>query len=90
MATPRLDTARRQLRLARYAIGAAAAVAFGGAVFAARAAHPGSHTTSQNSTATQVATNDDDQGADDSFDFGSSSVAPSQDFSAPTVRSGGS
>jgi hypothetical protein len=89
MTTPRLDSARRHLRLARYAIGVASAIAFAGAALAARAAHPGSHTTTHTPSVAQ-ATTDDNQSGDDSFDFGSSSVAPSQDLGAPTVRSGGS
>jgi hypothetical protein len=87
METPsRLDQARRQLRVARYGLGAAAVACFGIFGLAARAAHPGirMHASSASSSAVE---SDDDSVQD--FDFGDGSIGSSTG-SAPAIRSGGS
>jgi len=77
----RLTSARRRLRITRYAIVAITAAGFGGGVVAARASHPakGSHTTA----VTQPA-----QAESDDFSYGGSYIAPAT--SVPQMQSGGS
>jgi len=92
MESSRLDSARQRLRAAKIAIGTAAVLGFVGAAVAARAAHPGTHssgTSVTRSSATQPG--DDAESQDDnSFGFGSSSVSPDTGSFAPSVQSSGS
>jgi hypothetical protein len=77
----RLGATRRKVRLVRYVVGAGSVAAFGGFALAARAGHTGKSTASA-TAASAVAQSSSD-------DFGSSSLAPS-DNSAPVVQSSGS
>ena len=88
----RIELARRRLKVVRVSVGVAAAAGFAVFAFAARAAHPGTHT--GNTASTAAATSSDDAYGDtqsgSTFDgFGSSSVSLSYN-SAPSVQSGGS
>jgi hypothetical protein len=88
METPsRLDHARRQLRVARYGIGAAAVACFGIFGLAARAAHPGSRVHSSSASSSATVQSEDDSFGD--FDFGDGSIGGSSG-TAPSVQSGGS
>ena len=93
-----MEAARRRLRIARYAIGIAAASLFAVLGFVARASHPGrSHPGSASSTA--AATSSDSASSDtassDSSSFfeddgsTSSSVGPAGS-AAPSIQSAGS
>jgi hypothetical protein len=87
----RIELARQRLRIARRAIGVAAAAGFVVFAFAARASHPGSGAKATASTnATSSATTDDSQHAtEDDFSFGQPSIAPSTGGGF-SVQSGGS
>jgi hypothetical protein len=85
-APSRLERARRQLRVARYSLGAAAVAGFALFGVAARAAHPGTSTPAP--TASTATASDDDQQSTSTFDFGDGSIGPSN--SAPSIQSGGS
>jgi hypothetical protein len=88
----RLEATHRKLRLMRYVVVAGATAAFGAFALVARAAHTGKSSPT-GSTASIVSTNSDYSYGDDSqsngFDYGDSSLAPS-DNSAPLVQSSGS
>jgi len=84
-APSRLERARRQVRVARYSLGAAAVAGFALFAVAARVAHPGTSTPAP-SASTAVA--DDDQQSTSTFDFGGGSIGPSN--AAPSIQSGGS
>jgi len=84
-APTRIETARRQLRVARYSLGAAAVAGFAVFALVARAAHPGTSTTTQ---APSTATYEGDSQSAPTFDFGNGSIGPSN--SVPSVQSGGS
>lgn len=83
----RIGAARRSLRIARAAVGVAAAAGFAVFALAARAAHPG------RATGSTAATRDRDRGDDTAdsgaFDFGSASIGPSAG-AAPRAQGGGS
>ena len=91
-----METARRRLRITRYAIGVTAATVFGGGVAAVRAAHPGSHGATKQSTVAAAALDApasfrtaEQQAQSSTFGVsGSSSIAPAT--SAPVIQSGGS
>ena len=85
----RFASTRRSLKLARYTVVAASTVAFGALALAARAAHTGKNSTSSPAAAAQgsVATYDDAQAQN--YDYGSSSLAPSNGGGG-FVQSGGS
>jgi hypothetical protein len=85
----RLEATRRKLRLARYAVVAASTVAFGGFVVAARAGHAGKSTATASNAVSQSSVSSNDDSQSQSFDYGSSSLAPSSS-SAPLVQSSGS
>jgi hypothetical protein len=86
----RIELARQRLRIARRAIGVAAAAGFVVFAFAARASHPGSGAKATASTNVTSATTDDSQSAtEDDFSFGQSSIAPSTGGGF-SVQSGGS
>jgi hypothetical protein len=88
----RIELARRRVKIVRVSVGVAAAAGFAVFAFAARAAHPGTHTANTDSTARASSSDDayDDTESGSSFDgFGSSSVSPSYN-SSPSVQSGGS
>jgi hypothetical protein len=84
----RLDDARRNVRVARYAIGIGAAVGLAAFAAAARVSHPGSshvtRTQAATTSADQSTTGDFFSGGDDSYSLGPSGSA------APQVQSGGS
>jgi hypothetical protein len=87
----RIEATRRKLRLARYVVVASSAAAFGTFALVARADHAGK-STSASSTAVVSQSSGNTEGDDfdsQSFDYGNSSVAPS-DNSAPLVQSSGS
>jgi hypothetical protein len=89
METPsRLDNARRQVRIARYSIGAVAVAGFALFAMAARAAHPGKSSTAAAVSSSASTSASDDQTAE-SFGFGTGSISPSVG-STPSVQSGGS
>ena len=75
----RIEHARQRLRIARRAIGVAAAAGFVVFALAARASHPGSgaKSTASSSTASSGTTGDSQSAADDGFSFGQGSIAPS-------------
>ena len=83
----RIADARRNVRLARFAIGVSAAAALAASAAAARVAHPGTH----HSTRVRATTAAVDQSTANSFFFGddSSSVGPSGSAS-PQIQSGAS
>jgi len=83
----RFASTRRSLRLARYAVVAGSAAAFGGFALVARGAHAGKSTTS--SPASQAAVTSDDAQAQN-YDYGASSLAPSDGGGGGFVQSGGS
>ena len=89
--TSRIELARQRLRIARRAIGVAAAAGFVVFAFAARASHPGSGAKSTAATAstTSVTTDDAQSQTDGGFSFGQSSIAPSTGGGF-SVQSGGS
>ena len=87
----RIELARRRLRIARRAIGVAAAGGLVVFALAARASHPGSSASTSQSTsspAASEATSSDDSYSSDDFDFGQASIAPPTGGSA--LQSGGS
>ena len=84
-APSRIDTARRQVRIARYSLGAAAVAGFALFAAAARASHPGASTATP---APSTSSYEDDSQSTQSFDFGNGSIGPSS--GAPSVQSGGS
>jgi hypothetical protein len=89
MATPsRLDRARQQLRVARIGIGATAAAGLVVFSLVARASHPGAGSAATPASSSTASATDQSAQATDSFGFGSSSIAPSDDL--PSVQSGGS
>jgi hypothetical protein len=93
----RFEATRRKLRVARYAVVAGSAAAFGGFALAARAGHAGKATTGSAAQSSQVTRSSDDShdgssfGDDQSqsFGYGSSTISPSTS-NAPLVQSGGS
>jgi hypothetical protein len=85
--TSRIELARHRLKIARRAIGIAAAAGFVVFAFAARASHPGSGAKSAATTSSEVSTSDSE--TDDGFDFGEPSIAPSTGGGFST-QSGGS
>jgi hypothetical protein len=88
--TSRIELARRRLKIARRAIGVAAAAGFVAFAFAARVSHPGSGAKSAATTATPSApASTAETEDDDGFDFGQPSIAPSTG-SGFSVQSGGS
>lgn len=92
--TSRLAATRRKLRLARYVVAAGSAAAFGAFALVARAGHPGKSISASSTpgSVSQSAGSGNGYGDDtqsQSFDYGSSSLAPTTD-SAPLVQSGGS
>ena len=89
----RMEAARRDIRVARYAIGAVVAAAFAGLGVAARVAHPGAHshsTTAQAVNAGQLQPPPSFQEAERSFEGGGASISPSAPSVAPAVQSSGS
>lgn len=85
----RIEAARRNVKIARGAIGVAALSLL--AVFgaAARSSHPGTHSRSQSQASSSVATaSEDDSSGFFGYDDGSS-IGPSGS-AAPSVQSGGS
>lgn len=92
----RIEAARRRVRVARYSIGAAAAVAFALFGLAVRDAHPATQGGGSPAATTDVSSEDpfSDESSfsdDDSFGFeGGGSIGPSSSSSAPSVQSGGS
>jgi hypothetical protein len=87
----RFEATQRKLRVARYLAVAASTAAFGAFALVARAGHAGK-STSSGSTNVVSQTSDYAYGDDsrsDGFDYGDSSIAPS-DNSAPLVQSSGS
>jgi hypothetical protein len=85
----RLDAARRNVRVARYAIGIGAAVGLAAFAAAARVSHPGSSHVSPARAATPASA---EEAGDDGFfsgDDGSYSIGPSGSAS-PQIQSGGS
>jgi hypothetical protein len=86
----RIELARRRLRIARRAIGVAAAAGFVVFALAARASHPGSGAkTAATRSTTSVTTGDSQSATDDGFSFGQASIAPSTGGGS-SVQSGGS
>jgi hypothetical protein len=85
----RFASTRRSLKLARYTVVAASAAAFGALALAARAAHTGKSTTSTTAVASPSSSTDDGEVQAQTFDYGSSSVAPS-DGGGGVIQSGGS
>jgi len=88
MQPSRISTARRNLRIARYAIGVTAAAALAAFAAAARASHPGSHQRVRAGAATTSSSSEQSQsgtyfGGDDY------SIGPSGSAS-PQVQSGAS
>jgi hypothetical protein len=84
----RIEQARRRLRVARLSIGVTAAVGFLVFTLAARASHPGTHSSRASSRATTSASDDFESQSDD-FSFGSASISPATG-GTPMVQSGGS
>ena len=85
----RFASTRRSLRLARYAVVAASAAAFGGFALVARGAHAGKGSTTSPAAASQGAVANYDDAQAQNYDYGSSSLAP-PDGSGGFVQSGGS
>lgn len=86
----RIEEARRNITIARGAIGVAALslLAIFGA--AARTSHPGTHSRSQSQTSSSAATaTDDDSSSFFGYDDGDSSIGPSGS-AAPSIQSAGS
>ena len=86
----RIEAARRNVKVARGAIGVAALslLAIFGA--AARSAHPATHSRSQSqSSSNSVTASQDDSSSFFGYDGGSSSIGPSGS-AAPSIQSGGS
>jgi len=85
----RIDMARRKSRIARYAIGVSAAVALAAFAAAARATHPGSHTTRVR--AGEAAASTSSYGDSHTYGYfeGGSSIGPSGGASSQ-LQSGGS
>ncbi len=86
----RIEAARRNARIARYAIGLTAAAGLAVFAAAARLSHPGSHPTvraGQAASATSSATTQSSTG--DFFGDGSSSIGPSGSAGSQ-LQSGGS
>ena len=89
MSSPsRIETARRRLRITRYAIGVVAAAALAGGAVVARAAHPGTH--GQHSTSAQAAIPSESSSVQAAAGGSSSSVSPAPAASQPVVQSSGS
>lgn len=88
----RIETARRNVRLARYAIAVSAAAGLAAFAAAARVSHPGTHNSTRSGAATDADTSSSVfQSSDDFFgdDSSSSSIGPSGS-AAPQIQSGGS
>ena len=81
----RLQSVRRQVRTARFAIVAASLAAFGGLLGAARASHAARHSGSRSLEPPSAFA----QESEDDFGFGSGSIAPAGNAS-PTMQSGSS
>ncbi len=88
MQSSRLSTARRNVRIARYAIGVTAAAALAAFAAAARASHPGSHQRVRAGVTTS-ATSSSDQSTATYFGDDNSSIGPSGSASTQ-VQSGAS
>jgi hypothetical protein len=82
----RLDTARRQLRVARIGITAVAAAGFALFAVAARATHPA--TTNRSTSGSSAATTDQAAQSTSSFGFDSGSIGAGS--SSPSLQSSGS
>jgi hypothetical protein len=88
----RLESTRRNLRLARYGVAAAATAAFAGLAVVARVAHAGGNSATSSPSAVVsdgTAPTGDDSQSESFGDFGNSSIGPSSG-GAPSVQSGGS
>jgi hypothetical protein len=77
----RIEAARRRAAGAKQIAAAVAAAGFLGVVLLARDSHPG-HAATAPSQRTSAGTSSTSTQSGDSFDFGSSSVAPSSDGSS--------
>lgn len=84
----RISNARRNLRIASYAIGVTAAAALAAFAAAARASHPGSHQRVRAGGATNVAA-PSDRSATGAYFGGDYSIGPSGS-ALPQVKSGAS
>jgi Na+/H+-dicarboxylate symporter len=84
----RMESARRRVRITRYAIGVVAAGALAGGAVVARAAHPGTH--GQHSTSAQAAIPSESSSLQAAAGGSSSSVSPAPAASQPVVQSSGS
>jgi Na+/H+-dicarboxylate symporter len=82
----RIATARRNVRIAQYAIGGTAAVALAVFAAAARVSHPGTHSAQSGQAATAATTT---TASSSEFFGGDSSIGPSGSAS-PQVQTGGS
>jgi Na+/H+-dicarboxylate symporter len=83
----RIATARRNVRIAQYAIGGTAAVALAAFAAAARVAHPGTHSVRSGQAAT--ATSATATASSSEFFGDDSSIGPSGS-ATPQVQTGGS
>lgn len=83
-ALSRIEEARRRALGAKQAATALAAAGFLAVLLLARGSHPGQASTSSGSSGSTGTAGE--ESSDDSFDFGSGSVAPST--SAPQVQTG--
>jgi len=83
-ATPRIVEGRSRAAMAKRAIAVVSVAGFLAAFVLARAAHPGHTNTSQPSSPSSSSEQRSDEG-DEGFDFGSGSIAPSQNL-APSVQ----
>ena len=86
----RIATARRNVRIAQYAIGLTAAVGLAAFAAAARASHPGSHHSVRAGQAAAASSSSSTQSSTDNFfDGGGSSIGPSGSAGSQ-LQSGGS
>jgi hypothetical protein len=86
----RIGTARRNARIARYAIGLTAAAGLAVFAAAARASHPGSHhSVRAGQTAQATTSSQSESSTDDFFGSGGSSIGPSGSAGSQ-LQSGGS
>ena len=85
----RLSLARRNVRIARYAIGMTAAAALAAFAAAARASHPGSHARVRAGAATSTASASDQSTTGTYFGDDGYSIGPSGS-AAPQVQTGAS
>ena len=98
MSSPsRVESARRSVRITRYAIGVVAAGAFAGGAVVARAAHPGTHGHHSTAATAQAAIPSESSAlqaaagsSSSSSSSSSGSVSPAPETSPPVVQSSGS